>query len=474
MANLQARRDKAGKIISYSIRVFRGRDPSTGKQLTPYSATWRVPEGWGEKRARKEAERQAVLFEKRCREGQVADSRQTFAAYAEYVLSWKRSMGLKHLTEIHYRQCLQRVLPLLGPMRLGDIRPQHLNRLYETLAQPEARVDNVTVAPTPRLWKEVELRGFSTYLPTPEGGRISLSRLRRGQTVRPATAQRIAGVLELPLSQLFYPVKEDKRLSGQTIMNCHALVAGILAQAEREMLIPFNPARRATPPKKEASAPNYYQPEEVGKILQALGSEPLKWRAAVHLLLVSGCRRGELLGLKWSKVDWEQGAVRIDCALLYARDRGIYEGSPKTRESVRTIRLPEETMLLLAEYRRWQSQQRLRLGEHWKDSPYVFTGERGGPMNPSHLGNWLCRFQQRHQLPHLNPHAFRHTMTSLLLFSGVDTVSISHRLGHSSVATTTNVYGHVMEEAEERLSRRMEEILLEARGGRPTEEKQGS
>ena len=95
-------------------------------------------------------------------------------------------------------------------------------------------------------------------------------------------------------------------------------------------------------------------------------------------------------------------------------------------------------------------------------------------MHPSHLGNWLSRFQQRHQLPHLNPHAFRHTMTSLLLFRGVDSVSISHRLGHSSVATTTNVYGHVMEEAEERLSRRMEEILLEARGGRPTEEKQGS
>lgn len=474
MANLQERRDKEGKLISYSIRVFRGRDPSTGKQLTPYSATWRVPEGWGEKRARKEAERQAVLFEKRCKEGQVADSRQTFAAYAEYVLAWKRSMGLKHLTELHYRQCLQRVLPLLGPMRIGDIRPQHLNKLYESLAQPEARVDNETAAPTPRLWKEVARRGLTSYVPGPDGGRISLSRLRKGQTVRPATAERIAKALGLPKTALFYPVREEKRLSGRTIMNCHALVAGILAQAEREMLIPFNPARRATPPKKEASAPNYYQPEEVGQILQALAGEPLKWRAAVHLLLVSGCRRGELLGLKWNKVDWDQGAVRIDCALLYARDRGIYEGSPKTRDSVRTIRLPEETMLLLAEYRRWQSQQRLLLGPQWKDSPYVFTGERGGPMHPSHLGNWLSRFQQRHQLPHLNPHAFRHTMTSLLLFRGVDSVSISHRLGHSSVATTTNVYGHVMEAAEERLSRRMEEILLEARGGRPAEEKQGS
>ena len=234
MANLQERRDKEGKLISYSIRVFRGRDPSTGKQLTPYSATWRVPEGWGEKRARKEAERQAVLFEKRCKEGQVADSRQTFAAYAEYVLAWKRSMGLKHLTELHYRQCLQRVLPLLGHMRLGDIRPQHLNKLYESLAQPEARVDNETAAPTPRLWKEVARRGLTSYVPSPDGGRISLSRLRKGQTVRPATAERIAKALGLPKTALFYPVREEKRLSGRTIMNCHALVAGILAQAERE------------------------------------------------------------------------------------------------------------------------------------------------------------------------------------------------------------------------------------------------
>ena len=203
----------------------------------------------------------------------------------------------------------------------------------------------------------------------------------------------------------------------------------------------------------------------MGRILRALDTEPLKWRAAVHLLLVSGCRRGELLGLKWDRVDWERGAVRIDCALLYARDRGVYEGTPKTRDSVRTILLPPETMALLAEYRSWLEEQRRELGARWTDTPYVFPGERGGPMNPSHLGNWLHRFQERHALPHLNPHAFRHTMTSLLLFHGVDTVSVSHRLGHSSVATTTAIYSHVMEQAESRISSCMADVLLQSRAG---------
>ena len=84
-------------------------------------------------------------------------------------------------------------------------------------------------------------------------------------------------------------------------------------------------------------------------------------------------------------------------------------------------------------------------------------------MNPSQLGNWLVRFQRRHNLPHLNPHAFRHTMTSMLFFHGVDSVSISHRLGHSSVFTTTSIYSHVMQQAESRISDCMADVLLTTR-----------
>ena len=79
MANIQARRNKAGEVVSYSIRVHKGRDPVTGKQLKPYTMTWKVPEGWGEKRAEKEALKQAAIFEKQCRDGLSLDNHQTFA-----------------------------------------------------------------------------------------------------------------------------------------------------------------------------------------------------------------------------------------------------------------------------------------------------------------------------------------------------------------------------------------------------------
>lgn len=464
MANIQARKNKEGQVISYSIRVYRGRDPQSGKQLTPFSHTWRVPEGWGEKRARREAEKQAVLFERQCRQDLLSGGKQTFGEYAEYVLTCKTTMGMKHLTEIHYRQSLKRVLPVLGPMKLCDIKPQHLNLLYQALSSPEARKDNRMEEVKPLLWKVLEERGVAGDLPAKGGGVVSLARLRAGKDVKPGTARRIAEALDMPEEELFTDVYGQRTLSSRTVMNCHLLVSAVLGQAEKEMLIPYNPARRAVLPKRDSgSDPNYFQEDQVGDILNALEEEPIKWRAAVNLLLASGCRRGELLGLKWDKVDWAKRTIRIDCAMHYAADRGLFEGPPKTRDSIRTLVIPEETMELLREHKLWQEEEIISQGPKWKESAYIFTGEHGGPMNPSQLGNWLTRFEKRHGLPHLNPHAFRHTMTSLLLFSGVDSISVSHRLGHSSVATTTNIYGHLMKQAEEQISGRMEEIINRAK-----------
>ena len=102
MANIQERRDKAGKLISYSIRVHRGRD-ADGKQLKPYTATFTVEPTWTEKSARKKAEAFAATFEKECREGLASDSRQTVAQYCEYCIDLKEQRGLKTTTLTLYR-----------------------------------------------------------------------------------------------------------------------------------------------------------------------------------------------------------------------------------------------------------------------------------------------------------------------------------------------------------------------------------
>lgn len=393
MASIQERRDKACKLVSFSVRVHRGRG-ADGKQLKPYTATFDVLPTWTEKSARRKAEAFAATFEKECREGIASDSRQRFQEYAEYVMELKERRGDKHSTILDYRHMTARIYPEIGHIKLRDLRPEHLNTLYSKLAAD----------------------GINKHT----GG----------------------------------------KLSNRTILRYHRFASIVLAQAVKEGLIPINPASRAEPPKAERKEPNYVQQSDIPAILEALESEPFKWQVLVHMLLVTGVRRGELLGLKWANVDFDSSRIFICNTLMYSPDRGVYESSPKTEQSKRYIALPRETVQLLKKYRNWQFSERLRLGEYYNNQDFVFTQDNGKPMHPDSVTTWLDRFSKRHGLPHINPHAFRHTMTSILIFNGVDTVSISKRLGHSQVSTTTNIYAHAMAEADKRNADVLGDMLL--------------
>lgn len=152
-------------------------------------------------------------------------------------------------------------------------------------------------------------------------------------------------------------------------------------------------------------------------------------------MIVTGCRRGEIMGLKWENVDLESRMICVRETLL-AVETGVYQDTPKTRESHRYINIPSETADLLREYRRSQYQIRTILGDRWEGTGYVFTQENGLPMHPDSINGWLNHFSERHGLPHINPHAFRHSIASILINSGTDILSISKRLGYANTSTT--------------------------------------
>ena len=381
MANIQERRDKSGKLISYSVRVHRGRG-SDGKQLKPWTAPFEVSPTWAEKSARKKAEAFAATFEKECREGVTSDSRLKFEEYCNYVIDLKEQRGIKHSTIVRYKELAVRIYPAIGHIKLKDIRADHLNSLYTALAMS-------------------------------------------GQNKR-----------------------TGEGLSAKTILEHHRLISTVLDQAEKEGLVPFNVAAKATLPKINKKEVNYFQPEQVAAIRDALEEEPMKWKVLTHIFLITGARRGEILGLKWSAVDFAGNRIHICNNILYSPDVGIYEDTPKTVTSDRWITLPDETIQLLRKYQVWQNTERLRLGEYYQNQNYLFAQDNGSPMHPDSVTDWMNKFSKRHELPHINPHAFRHTMASMLYFNGVDSVSISKRLGHAQVSTTANIYAHVMEAAD--------------------------
>ena len=209
MANLQERRDKSGKLVSYSIRVHRGRG-ADGKQLKPWTATFEVSPTWTEKSARKKAEAFAATFEKECKEGTASDSRLKFEEYANYVIGLKEQNGVKHSTIVRYKELSTRIFPAIGHIKLRELRTDQLNSLYLSLAKP-------------------------------------------GQNKRTGGG-----------------------LSAKTIVEHHRLISTILDQACKEQLIPFNPASRATLPKVSKKEVNYFQPEEVAAIREALEKEQIE------------------------------------------------------------------------------------------------------------------------------------------------------------------------------------------------------
>lgn len=458
MANIQERRDKSGKLISYSIRVHRGRG-TDGKQLKPWTASFPVSSTWTEKSARKKAEAFAATFEKECREGVTSDSRQKFAAYCDYVIELKASRGIKHSTIVRYKELATRIYPAIGHIKLKDLRADHLNSLYTQLATPGAGNGNSRAISKLDLATLLKEKGITRAQLSKDTG-LPLRAIYaavKGEQVSREAADAISDALGVNA----FKVNETTRtLSAKTILEHHRLISTVLGQAVKEGLVPFNVAGRATLPKVEHKEVNYFQPEQVAAIRDALEAEPIKWRMVTHMLLITGARRGEILGLKWDKVDFTNNQVYICNSVLYSSDIGIYESTPKTERSKRYITLPAETMQLLRQYRAWQNTERLRLGEYYQNQGFVFSQDTGGPMHPDSVTDWLNKFSKRHGLPHINPHAFRHTMASMLYFNGVDSVSISKRLGHAQVSTTANIYAHVMEEADKKNADILADVFL--------------
>lgn len=456
MANIRKVKNKTG--VSYQITVSAGR---AGEKQVRHYKTYHPEPNMTEKQIEKELNRVAVKFEESINEGFKLDNRQTFSQYADYVIGLKERSGEKHRTIVRYRELMKRINESIGHIKLEKLRPQHLNAFYENLAEPGIREG------TDRAFAHIDLRALLTEKKTTRQAISTAAKVSpmtvttavQGKKICLASAKAIARAFDRKTEDIFKIEKDMTPLSNKTIVEYHRLISTVLAQAEKEMLVLYNAASKATPPKLEKKEAQCFQMEEVERIRDCLENEPLKWKVATHLLLITGCRRGEIMGLKWDKVDWENSQIKIDKALLYATDRGVYEDTTKT-STTRFIKLPEETMQLLREYKKWYSEQRIMNADRWHKTNYLFVQDDGKPMNPDSLTDWLGKFSKKYDLPNVHPHKFRHTMASILYFNHVDSITISKRLGHAKVSTTTDIYSHIMKQADEAASNCIADVVL--------------
>jgi len=457
MATVEKRTGKGG--VSYRITVANGVGVD-GHQVR-HRMTWKPEPGMTARQEKKALQRAVSDFERSIEQGYQIDNRQSFAQYAQYVLDLKERTGVKRLTLERYKGLLVRINAEIGHIKLTDLRPQHLNAFYKKLMEKGVRVQGSRAEPKVDFNSLLEDRGQRKGAFAEQAGvaATTISAVCRGDRVNMGSAHKIAKALEVEVDTIFTTEKNEKPLAPKSVLEHHRLISTILAQAEREMLVPYNAAAKAVPPKSESHTPNYFQPEQIRAILSALEDEPVLYRTLTHLMIVTGCRRGELVGLKWEKIDMDTGRIKIDRALLYHPKTGVYESTTKTGDT-RYLQVPMETVGVLKAWRRHQREVQLLNGDRWQNTGYVFTRDNGEPIHPQTISAWLRDFSKRRGLPHINPHAFRHTVASVLLANGTDVVTVSKQLGHASVGTTESFYSHIIEENKAKAAECIADVML--------------
>ncbi len=244
--------------------------------------------------------------------------------------------------------------------------------------------------------------------------------------------------------------RKDKRAGVVTpgfVKSVRSTLNTALNRAKKVRLITVNPCEFVDPPRCEREEMRSLSPEQVQQYLAVFDRSVLG--AAIATAIGSGCRRGELLALRWSDVDLDQGTLRVARSLERVTIRTAKREhcelrfkEPKTKRSRRTIALPPFVLERLRRHRLEQAERFFSAGSRPDGSTLLF--ERGGlPWNPNTFGLTFARIARDAKLPKVRLHDLRHSFASLLLAGGADLKTVSTALGHSTIAVTADTYAHV-------------------------------
>lgn len=207
---------------------------------------------------------------------------------------------------------------------------------------------------------------------------------------------------------------------------------------------------------------NYLTVDEAKTVLSLVGDYNI-FNTIITLLIYTGMRAGECLGLRWSSIDFDKKTIFIDKTLAYA-DNKWYLSTPKTFNSIRTICIDDNTVKLLKKHKEAQDKQKEIVGDAWQQPDMVFTSCTGHWYDRSLLNTQFRRFVKNNndtiQLDHnITLHGLRHTNACLLLVAGEDIENVSKHLGHASADITSRVYAHTMAEIKVRISKTISSAL---------------
>ena len=377
---------KGKKIVSFKIKACLGRD-ANGKQLFKCT-TWYPPADLTPAKARKEVQKVAGVWEEEVRQNYIKEQ-EAKAVAGE--------------------------LPAPAPVYTFD---GFVNEVWVPLCVRDGSHRPATVAMYTNILKII--------LPQFQGVPMNeISGVRISQYLRWLRNE--------------YRKPNGKPLAEKSIKHHYNVLNLIFGYAERQDIIPKNPMKKVDTPKVTKKDVDALTEEEAVRFFNALLACDFEFRCVLQVLLTTGLRRGECLGLQWTDIDFANGTLTVNRSTTYTPECGITVAAPKTAHSVRTIPVVPSTLALLKQL---QKQQEREHPATLLTRAFVFSrpGDPFEPRDPSAITRHMKRFVQRAGLPDVSPHDLRHSCASLLLSSGADIKSVQEILGHADASTTLNFY----------------------------------
>ena len=283
----------------------------------------------------------------------------------------------------------------------------------------------------------------------PEIGKIPLNKLSQSDMQQFYAKEKTGG-------RKLYAETLGKGLSDRTIRAIHANCRTALQRAVQDGLIRTNPAVGCKLPPKKAREMQVLTQNEILRFLHQAKDEG--YYELFLLELGTGMRRGEILALKWSDLNFATGELRIE-RQVYIIKAEVIISAPKTKASVRTVILPQSLVKILAEYRKSV------------DSEWMFPSplDNSRPRNPSSVRKRLQLILERAGCKKVRFHDLRHTFATMALEHGMDVKTLSATIGHVSSATTLDIYSHITDTMQRQAAVRIDRKIGGTDARMPTE-----
>lgn len=351
---------------------------ANGKQIRK-TTTWKPDEGMTLKKADKKAKEEYIQFKNRCMGGSAFNENIRFKELCEEYFNVYAPNNLKPITEYNYKQMFEyRLLPYFGNKKLKDITTPVLTNYFCNITKTTKDGQEVPIAPR--------------------------------------TAKRIFNMMQ-----------------------------SVFHFAIRQKIIKDNPCEGVELPKKDPTQEEkrkFLTEEELPKFLELFDAEKSDFDRMILILLHTGMRSGELLGLSWEDIDFDRKQIYVNHTLSDVGGNHFLT-TPKTKGSKRIITMNSTVYDLLKIQRKYQMELRMML-ETFEHSEMVFTSSLGNYKDRSCLNTSFRRFLKGTDFEFMTLHCLRHSNATLLLNSGVDIKIVSEHLGHSDISTTGNIYADVL------------------------------